>query len=370
MPCFFPNRGWLSRSKNASGKRSVVFSPAKALLDKPMLVDCGQCTGCRMKMSQEWALRSMHEAHYYDYNLFVTLTFSESKLHKRGRFREDKARNVFYDRTIWHMGDYTPIEWLSKYSVDVRDIQLFMKKLRQHFKYKGADGINPIRFFHCGEYGECCRVCGKSKSGLNKCQCRVFYPSVGRPHYHMCLFNCAFDDMQFYKTNKQGNPLYTSPTLEKLWGNGFAPFGHLTYKSAAYTARYVLKKLNGKLVDEPDRFGLLPYQRLDVNTGIIHNVDKEYTTMSRRDGVGARWLKEYWREVYPHDYIVFNGQKHSVPRYYDKLMEDIDPHMLQRVKNKRLQKARELAIENTPERLAVRKAISDAQLNMLTREDL
>jgi len=358
LPCFFPLSGWLSKSRNDTGKRSIVFSISNALIDKPVVVDCGQCTGCRMALSQDWALRSVHEASCYEHNLFVTLTFSDSVLHKRGRFIEDKSLSA---------DNSTAVKWLSKYSVDVRDIQLFMKRLRDYFKYVGADGSRPIRYYHCGEYGECCRVCGLSKSS---CKCRRFYSSIGRPHYHICLFNCKFDDMEFYKANHRGDILYTSATLEKLWGQGFCPIGRLTYKSAAYTARYVMKKLNGDAAELPDLFGLLPYERMDVNTGEIHDVEREYTTMSRRSGIGGDWFKRYWKDAYPHDYIVYDGVKHRVPRYYDKLLEKLDPDMLLRVKKKRLKRALARASDNTSQRLDVRKRVHDVKLSMLNRNEV
>ena len=73
-----------------------------------------------------------------------------------------------------------------------------MKSLRDKFKYVGADGKNPIRNYMCGEYGT-----------LN-----------GRPHYHACLFNVAFDDKKLWKI-VNNNRLYVSDTLEKLWKKGF-----------------------------------------------------------------------------------------------------------------------------------------------------
>ena len=42
MPCYFPLKGYLSRSVNPSGKRSVVFDYKRGLHDRPVTVPCGQ----------------------------------------------------------------------------------------------------------------------------------------------------------------------------------------------------------------------------------------------------------------------------------------------------------------------------------------
>ena len=139
--------------------------------------------------------------------------------------------------------------------MDVRDFQLFAKKLRQDQKFKGMDGKNGIRFYHCGEYGLCCRKCGLSGSF---CRCERFYASIGRPHYHACIFNYDFPDKVPYKVTPQGHVLYVSKQLSRLWPFGFSTIGDLSWQSAAYTARYVMKKRNGALCDECDEFGLRP----------------------------------------------------------------------------------------------------------------
>ena len=139
MPCYHP---WQVTVKGAAATRPV---------------SCGQCYGCRLERSRQWAVRCMHEAQLYDFNSFITLTY-----------RSDT------------------------FSLDYTDYQLFMKRLRARFDHA------RIRFYMCGEYGD-----------IN-----------GRAHFHACLFNFRFPDLVYYKKTASGAKLYTSQILEDLWGHG------------------------------------------------------------------------------------------------------------------------------------------------------
>ena len=156
MSCYSPLIGYRSRFTNPStGKRNIVFSLREALDDQVIKIPCGQCIGCRLKRSASWAIRCVHEASLHEKNCFITLTFNNEWLPKDG-------------------------------SLDVRDFQLFMKRLRKKY----GEGI---RFFHCGEYGEKFR----------------------RPHYHACLFNFDFPDREIWSV-RRGFELYTSESLAEL----------------------------------------------------------------------------------------------------------------------------------------------------------
>ena len=236
MPCYSPLQAWRSRQTNPSGKRGMVFSPEKALApDDPMDIACGQCIGCRLERSRQWAVRCVHEASLYEDNCFITLTFDDENLNKREN----------------------PL------SVDVSDFQKFMKRLRKKYG-KG------IRFFHCGEYGDL----------------------YGRPHYHACLFNHDFDDRRLYSVRDDVR-LYTSESLQELWPFGFSSVGDVTFDSAAYVARYIMKKINGENAWHH-------YSEIDFDTGEIINQRKpEYTTMSRRPGIGKGWYEKFKNDLYP-----------------------------------------------------------------------
>lgn len=293
MACYHPLTAWYSKDINPSGKRSLVFSAKNALQpDDPLEIACGQCIGCRLERSRQWAIRCLHEAQTWDSNCFITLTFSPAALNER------------------QVPD----------SLDIRDFQKFMKRLRKKF---GAG----IRYFHCGEYGE----------------------HYARPHYHACLFNFDFPDKEPWKV-VNGNTLYISPTLAELWPYGFSTIGDVTFESAAYVARYIMKKVTGEPAAE-------------------HYGDRkpEYTSMSRRPGIGSTWFDQFKSDVYPSDFIVLNGRKMRTPKYYDKLLDQLDPVELDYIKEHRLAEGARWSENNTPERLAVREQVQKLRLERLQR---
>lgn len=264
----------------------MVFSARDAAdPDDRLSLPCGQCIGCRLERSRQWAIRCVHEASLYERNCFITLTFAPEHLPKSG-------------------------------SLDKRDFQLFMKRLRKRY---GAG----VRYFHCGEYGE----------------------KGGRPHYHACLFNFDFDDRELWST-RGGVKLFTSKALQELWPFGFSTIGDVTFESAAYVARYVTKKVTG-----PAAAG--HYERVDAK-GEVTTVVPEYVTMSRRPGIGRPWLDRYISDVYPHDRVVLRGQEMHPPKYYDSLFELANPLEFDDVKESRKRKMMACAKDSSYERLRVR----------------
>lgn len=320
MPCTKPRTGWESRWLTPSGKRKTVF---KELYSNGLqrVVKCGQCIGCRLDYSRQWALRCWHEASLWYDNSFVTLTYSDENL------------------TRVSSGDPTLVK---------RDHVLFMKKLRKRFvgtqeiSYFDEDGNvqvhRPIRFYNAGEYGD----------------------QTSRPHFHTLLFNFDFPDKVVHKRSK-GGTLYTSQSLSELWGLGHAYIGTVTFSSAAYVARYIMKKVNGKAKDEH-------YSRIDYDTGVVDSLQPEYCTMSRRPGIGRLWFDKFKDDLFPQDFAVYNGKKMKVPSYYDRLLEKVDPEMLFDIKTLRKLKAEKHLDNNTEERLAVREAVQKARLNLLIRD--
>jgi len=300
MPCFRPLVGYRSRHINQSGKRSIVFHRSQGFSDLQVTVPCGQCVGCRLERSRQWAIRCAHEAQLHEKNCFITLTFNDANL------PEDK-------------------------SLDVRHFQLFMKRLRKRCG-------SGIRFYHCGEYGE----------------------TYGRPHYHACLFNHDFQDKRIWKVTNNGDKLYRSKILEELWPYGYSSIGDVTFKSAAYVARYIMKKINGEEAEEH-------YRYIDPDTGEIFDRKPEYTTMSRRPGIGKGWLEKYQNDVYPGDYVVMNGKKMRPPKFYDDQYEIIQPDDMKEIKRQRKLNSKKHEENNTPERLAVREKIQKLKLEKLVR---
>lgn len=323
MPCYHPLNGWRSRLPNENGRKPVVVLPKGKKPDKleffdPMQLPCGNCWGCRLERSRQWALRCLHESTLHEFNCFITLTYNDEHIPLIG----DKER-------VWS-------------TLRMRDFQLFMKRLRKN--------VGQCRFFHCGEYG--------SKNG--------------RPHYHAIIFGLDFRQhgrvTLLRRKSDFKEPLWRSSVLDGLWSDpdsgeplGHASVGSCTFKSAAYCARYIMEKANGELADER-------YDRICSSTGEVFRLQPEYTTMSRRPGIGQGWFKRYWQDAYPSDCINVDGQRMRPPKYYDQLFEDLKPLDLVDVKKKRLAKLMENAEDNTPERLAVREEVAKARTRNLRRD--
>lgn len=334
MPCYYPIDGWRAKRLNENGNREIVFNAKDGYADMPVGLPCGQCIGCRLERSRQWAVRCVHESSLYSENSFITLTYNNESLPAGG-------------------------------SLVKADFQKFMKRLRKH--------LSPlkIRYYMCGEYGEVCENCGKHES---KCHCRHYIADFGRPHFHALIFGYDFPDKILHSV-KNGNLLYKSDILNKIWGKGFCIIGEVTFESAAYVARYVMKKALRKEQIELDNEGLTHYERLDKSSGEISYLIPEYTDMSRgrRDngdgGIGFRWFEKYKKEVYPNDYIVLNGKKMKPPKYYKELykLENPDEYIDVVNRNNKIAafKSKE---DNTLNRLRDREIVKKAQLGMLKRD--
>lgn len=194
----------------------------------------------------------------------------------------------------------------------------------------------------CGEYGE----------------------QKGRPHYHICLFGLDFQDKTIYRTTKHGFKLYTSPTLEKIWGKGFATIGELNYATAAYTARYIIQKKtnNNNLIDKKYR------EKIDAETGEIIHKTAEYNHMSLRPGIGSEWLKKYINDIINDGQIVIKSNKTKAPRYYDKFIKKNYPEQYEKIQQIRYEKIIEQPGENYDHRLKAKETVKQAQIQQLIRE--
>ena len=235
-------------------------------------IPCGQCVGCRLAYTRSWADRLMLELSTTPDQkaCFVTLTYSD-------------------EHVPYCFDEVNDPEHLSpvSLSLDKRDFQLFMKRLRFHFSYL------KIRFLGCGEYGS----------------------STLRPHYHLILFGLSMDDfsdLRILKRNKLNQLLFTSDELRDLWSNGHVSIAPVTYYTCAYVARYNLKKAYG-LSHTPSDFAVEPF-----------------ILMSRRPGIGSAYF-----DLHPdciNDSAIFLGcedgsRKISIPRYFWKRF-DLDNHDL------------------------------------------
>lgn len=250
-------------------------------------VPCGNCIGCRLDYSRQWANRCYLESLGSNNSYFITLTYDEKNL------------------PIGKNGNPTLLK---------DEISNFMKDLRAYYKYHF--NLDNVRFFACGEYGD----------------------SSLRPHYHLIIFNLPIYDLtedfiyeedgKTYVTKhvENGNIYYYSDIIRNIWKKGNILIGQATWQSMAYVARYVTKKIKGK----------------EANVYAALGVEPEYVRMSRRPGIGEKYFREHYKEIYENDNIIINNGKDSYavqpPRYFDKLVDrfelsDID---LEAIKDYRL----------------------------------
>lgn len=256
--------------------------------------------------AQEWGLRCLHEKKMHKRSCFVTLTYEDNYLPEGNTLMK-------------------------------RDLQLFFKRLRSHLIRKRQQP-GGFRYFGAGEYGE----------------------HGGRPHYHVLLFGVDFPDMRPLGRSKRGDVVYQSAELRELWFQGFNTIGQITYESAVYTAKYALKKVNGKDADQH-------YEMLTAD-GVVYTREPEFALMSRRPGVGGPYYEKYGSEVLNLDSVIVDGRQVAPPRFYDTRSEKAsvkhDPEAMVckcvycRNKQRRKRSAVLNRGDNTPERLAVKERIA------------
>jgi len=221
MACYHPLRAYRRRGGGVS------FAPGPdVFVDREVMLPCGQCIGCRLERSRQWAVRCMHEASLYDENCFITLTYDDDHLPKDGL-------------------------------IDKKHLQDFFKRLRRDLP------PGTVRYIACGEYGDTTR----------------------RPHYHAILFGLDF----LHDKITIDENLYTSPTLERFWGQGHVSIAPVTMASICYVCGYVMKKIN-----DDDTFNL----------------------MSRRPGIGAEWLNKYKSDLVRTGSVTIEGREYPVPKRY------------------------------------------------------
>lgn len=312
MACNFPLQAF--RSENGS---VVVFSErARHGVGSSFKLPCGRCTGCRLERSRQWAIRCLHEASLYEQNSFVTLTYNDEHLPPGG-------------------------------ALVYSDFQKFMRRLRKRFAPR------KIRFFMAGEYGDERR----------------------RPHFHVCLFNCAFSDRVYFKRTASGSKIYTSKVLSSLWVDrvscsmGHSSVGDVTFESAAYVARYIMKKILGRGVDPVTGLPLREvYEGIDEGTGEVIDRPEEFCHMSLKPGIGRPFFEKFRSEMFPRDYVVVNGVRSKPPKYYKKLLtESLRKSENEAVEFTRWERAQASKADNTRERLAVKERVLQAKVALLKR---
>ena len=133
-----------------------------------------------------------------------------------------------------------------------------------------------------------------------------------RPHYHMIIFGLHPPDLKVERCQTGGKKSimhYSSEWLTQKWGMGLVDIEEGNFGSARYVAGYIAKKHKDK--------GL--YEAL----GIV----KPYNVMSRRPGIGAWYWSDHRDEIYKDKYnaqiYLRDGKTIGVPRYFDRLEENL-----------------------------------------------
>lgn len=296
MGCTAPITAW--RSKDGP----VQF---RAGPSHKIKLPCGRCAGCLLENSRQWATRCLHEAQMHDQNCFATLTIDDNNIGD-GTLRPE------------HFTD-------------------FIKRLRAkhaHYDEMGNYWRQPIRYYMCGEYGD----------------------ETARPHYHACLFGYKPSDgkpTSIYNTTGT----QVSLELDKIWKLGGTSYGEVTFESASYVARYIMKKLDQHAIRS---------MQLDMSTGECIEMYPEYQRMS--ETIGLPWIKKYATDVYSQsrDEIIIRGNKAKPPRAYDKYLETWKPELHTIVKENRRTKEGIYREDNTPRALKAKEAIMKSKLTRRT----
>lgn len=283
--------------------REPYLDPYTGEYIEEITIGCGKCVGCFLDKSREWAVRISCEASEYpeESNWFATLTYANAgDALRRPTFNDDDA--MVLDKTHPTLWFKSIREGYNRYFGDMPDFN--------------ADV--GLRYYLAGEYGD----------------------HSYRPHYHVCMLNFPLPDVELIGRTATGNQLFRSPYLDRKWQRGHITLGRLTYKSAAYAARYCMKKANGLTSAQYESIGLEP----------------EYTVMSRRPGIGYHYINENGARIYSTDSVVLpstrgkSANANKPPKYFDDKYALIDPSAVAKAKAKRAEVAeimRDLKLSET-----------------------
>ncbi len=279
---------WNRDKQDYSFLKNKLSDPSKFLL-----LPCGQCVGCRLDHSREWAVRCMLEAKEHQFNWFVTFTYDDEHL-----------KPLLFNHPYEIDTNTGEVKKYQKYAnLCPKDMTDFIKRLRMHWKRNHDwDGI---KYFLCGEYGS-----------LN-----------GRPHYHAIIFNLPIYDLKksvLMKSRSGKGLLYESMELSSLWNKGIVAIGEVNFQTCAYTARYILKKHKGADREYYEQNGIVP----------------EFVRMSLKPAIAKKYYDEHKDDIYKNDVFYMTDKDNKVfackpPSYFDKLYDVDNPDVLQHLKEVR-----------------------------------
>ena len=287
-------KAWKITDKDGNNQISFKRPKYQGINCEELEIPCGKCIGCKLDHANDWATRCWCEMQSWKNNCFITLTYNDKHLPKNG--------------------------YLNK-----KHIQLFMKKLRYY--QKGIESWknpisgkteNPIRFLLCGEYGP---------------------NGTRRPHYHLLIFNWKPQEkLKFYKENHNGDRLFISKTITKIWGKGFTTIGDLNYKSACYVSRYCTKKMFNVKNNELKAAKIQP----------------EFILMSRNGGIGIKYWNEYQKAILERDGILIKTKdkvkNKRIPKYFERKYKEQNESEFKKYQDKKIIKGKinmKKILENT-----------------------
>ena len=160
------------------------------------------------------------------------------------------------------------------------DLQKFIKRLRE--KQYRQTKERKFRYYAVGEYGT----------------------ETDRAHYHLIGFNIDRSIIN---------------RLDNIWGHGHVHVGTVTEGSILYVAKYHVNR--DMDADENGR-------------------QKEFATMSKRPAIGHGYItrNQNWHKDNMNSYIIQNGYKKAMPRYYkDKIFQELDKETINNKIEKQLE---------------------------------
>lgn len=175
---------------------TYCFNPRTIIRDgEKYVVPCGKCDGCLLHKSNLWSSRIQHEIENNPYSLFITLTYNNKYLPTLKRLPNHSFKGCYWisdhsdnirfngkidvprqDR-IMIFDKYDSYKIQNDSRVDVinyaskRDIQLWLKLLKEDLKDNFYETSNFFRYFGVSEIG----------------------PTTLRNHYHFIIFPRTFE---------------------------------------------------------------------------------------------------------------------------------------------------------------------------------
>lgn len=216
-----------SRRKDGSGLAHVV--------------PCGKCVKCLGRRRKGWGFRLMHELKDSSSAAFITLTY-----------------------------ETPPMSFNEHETLEKRDVQLFLKRLRK-YQTKKYPNEKPIKYYICGEYGT----------------------RTKRPHYHAIMYNV------------HANILADTERLQGIWSHGHIHLGDVNMATVMYTASYIMKGAWQPEQDDDDRV-------------------PEFSMMSKK--LGASFMTPQMVRYFQNRFISYatleGGEKIALPRYFREKIFD------------------------------------------------